>query len=147
VPGGSWSDRFGGEKVALLAYTALLAGAGIMTLSQDFWLTVLGEALVATGMGVANAAVFKLVPHYVPHAVGGTAGWVGGLGALGGFVVPPILGHMAQTMGTIGYIRGYSVYIGLAMLSIGLTSLLYATRTGITLPVLRAPRHESLTPP
>jgi hypothetical protein len=54
---------------------------------------------------------------------------------------------MAQTMGTIGYIRGYSVYIGLAMLSIGLTSLLCATRTGITLPVLRAPRHESLTPP
>ncbi|MDE2255075.1 MAG: MFS transporter [Betaproteobacteria bacterium] len=146
VPGGSWSDRFGGEKVALLAYTALLVGAGVMTLSQDFWLTVFGEALVATGMGVANAAVFKLVPHYVPHAVGGTAGWVGGLGALGGFVVPPILGHMAQTMGTIGYIRGYGVYIGLALLSIGLTGLLYATRTGITLPVLRAPRHESLTP-
>ena len=147
VPGGSWSDRFGGEKVALLAFTALLLGAGVMTLSQDFWLTVLGEALVATGMGVANAAVFKLVPHYVPHAVGGTAGWVGGLGALGGFVVPPILGHMAQAMGTIGYIRGYSVYIGLALLSIALTSLLYATRTGTTLRVPHAPRHESLTSP
>ncbi len=147
VPGGSWSDRFGGEKVALLAFTALLLGAGVMTLSQDFWLTVLGETLVATGMGVANAAVFKLVPHYVPHAVGGTAGWVGGLGALGGFVVPPILGHMAQAMGTIGYIRGYSVYIGLALLSIALTSLLYATRTGTTLRVPHAPRHESLTSP
>ena len=145
VPGGSWSDRFGGEKIALLAFAALLIGAGVMTLSQDFWLTVLGEAFVAAGMGVANAAVFKLVPHYVPHAVGGTAGWVGGLGALGGFVVPPILGHMAQTMGSIGYIRGYSVYIGLAVLSIALTSLLYLTRTGATSRALRAPRHESLT--
>ena len=131
VPGGSWSDRFGGERVAFAAYLSLLLGAALMTLSQSFGMSVLGEALVGVGMGVANAAVFKLVPHYVPDAVGGTAGWVGGLGALGGFVVPPLLGRIAQDMGTIGYARGYVVYIVLALASLLLTALLYATRNGV----------------
>ncbi|WP_434666883.1 MFS transporter [Paraburkholderia sp. A3BS-1L] len=127
VPAGGWSDRFGGEKVAFAAYGLLLAGAVMMTLSQSFGMSAAGEVLVAAGMGIANAAVFKLVPHYVPDAVGGTAGWVGGLGALGGFVVPPILGHVAQTMGAIGYARGYAVYVVLAIASLLLTGLLYAT--------------------
>lgn len=137
VPGGSWSDRFGGEKVALVAYVALLAGAAIMTLSGSFTLTVLGEALVGAGMGVANAAVFKLVPQYVPDAIGGTAGWVGGLGALGGFVVPPLMGRIAQSMGPIGYARGYAIYVVLALISLAFTTLLYSTRNSV--------RHPSIT--
>ncbi len=137
VPGGSWADRLGGERVALVAYVALLAGAAIMTLSGSFTLTVFGEALIGAGMGVANAAVFKLVPHYVPDAVGGTAGWVGGLGALGGFVVPPLMGRIAQSMGTIGYARGYAVYVVLALISLAFTALLYATRNGV--------RHRTVT--
>lgn len=131
VPGGSWSDRFGGEVVAAISLTILLVGAAIMTISTDFWLTVVGEFLVGAGMGVNNAAVFKLVPHYVPDAVGGTAGWVGGLGALGGFVVPPLLGRIAESMGAIGYARGYAVYVVLALISLAFTGLLYATRKGV----------------
>lgn len=56
----------------------LLAGALLLTLSGAFGLSVTGEVLMALGMGVNNAAVFKLVPQEVPHAVGGAAGWVGG---------------------------------------------------------------------
>lgn len=134
VPGGSWSDRFGGEVVAAVSLTVLLIGAAIMTISSMFWLTVVGEFLVGAGMGVNNAAVFKLVPHYVPDAVGGTAGWVGGLGALGGFVVPPLLGDIAQSLGSIGYARGYAVYVILALVSLLFTGLLYATRGGVEQP-------------
>jgi len=134
VPGGSWSDRYGGEIVAALALLVLLLGALIMTLSTSFWITVFGEFLVGAGMGVNNAAVFKLVPHYVPDAVGGTAGWVGGLGALGGFVVPPLLGAIAQSMGSIGYARGYVVYVVLALVSLLLTGLLHMTRGGVVAP-------------
>jgi NNP family nitrate/nitrite transporter-like MFS transporter len=130
VPGGAWADRFGGERVALVSYGVLLAGASVMSLSGQFSMTVLGELLVGAGMGVANAAVFKLVPQYVPEAVGGAAGWVGGLGALGGFAVPPLLGRIAQTMGHVGYARGYGIYGALAIASLALTGLLYATRSG-----------------
>lgn len=131
VPGGAWADRFGGERVAMIAYAILLGGALTMAYAPTFWVTVAGEALIGVGMGVANAAVFKLVPHYVPEAVGGTAGWVGGLGALGGFVVPPMLGHVAQSMGRVGYARGYAVYVALALVCLGLTALLYRTRGGV----------------
>ncbi len=124
VPGGSWSDRLGGETVAMASLATLLIGAAIMTYSGSFSTSVVGEMLVAAGMGVNNAAVFRMVPHYVPEAVGGAAGWVGGLGALGGFAVPPLLGHFVEVMGPVGYARGFVVYVGLAILSLLLTGLL-----------------------
>ncbi len=131
VPGGSWADHFGGERVAAFAYIVLLLGAIFMTLSTNFTLTVVGEILVAAGMGIANAAVFKLVPQYVPDAVGGAAGWVGGLGALGGFAVPPILGAIAQSLGRIGYARGNIVFVVLGILSLVCTFVLYRSRENI----------------
>jgi NNP family nitrate/nitrite transporter-like MFS transporter len=87
VFGGSLSDRIGGENTALLSLTTMLTGALLMTLSQSYGLSILGSVLMALGMGVNNAAVFKLVPQEVPQAVGGAAGWVGGLGAFGGFAI------------------------------------------------------------
>jgi NNP family nitrate/nitrite transporter-like MFS transporter len=65
-----------------------------------------------------------MVPDYVPDAVGGAAGWVGGLGALGGFAVPPILGLSVELLGSVGYARGYLVYVFLALLCLLLTWLL-----------------------
>ncbi|MDE2151353.1 MAG: MFS transporter [Betaproteobacteria bacterium] len=131
VPGGAWADQLGGEKVAFAAFLSVLAGALLMSGASVLGLTVLGEFLMGAGMGVANAAVFRLVPQYVPDAVGGTAGWVGGLGALGGFVVPPLLGRVAQSLGPVGYARGYLVYVVLALLCLGLTGLLARTRAGV----------------
>ncbi|MCB5944383.1 nitrate/nitrite transporter [Acidocella sp. KAb 2-4] len=124
VPGGRWADRFGGELVAVISLTILLAGALLMTFSGGFLMSVIGELLVGAGMGVNNAAVFRMVPNYVPHAVGGAAGLVGGLGALGGFAVPPLLGYFVGMMGAGGYARGFVVYIGLAVLSLILTGIL-----------------------
>lgn len=87
---------------------------------------MIGEVLVAIGMGVNNAAVFWMVPRYVPDAIGGASGWVGGLGALGGFAVPPLLGQFVEWFGPVGYARGYVVYVVLAIVSLLLTWLLVA---------------------
>jgi NNP family nitrate/nitrite transporter-like MFS transporter len=91
VAGGKVSDRLGGEKTAIAALAFMAAGSIVMTLSRDVWLSLTGVLVMAAGMGVANAAVFKLVPQRVPWAVGGAAGWVGGIGAFGGFVFPNVL--------------------------------------------------------
>lgn len=132
VPGGTWADKLGGELVATVSLLTLLVGAIIMTVSGSFPTSVVGEMLVAAGMGVNNAAVFRMVPHYVPDAVGGAAGWVGGLGALGGFAVPPLLGHFVEWMGLVGYARGFVIYVGLAVISLLLTALLaFAARRGL----------------
>ena len=89
----------------------------------SFGINLAGELLIALGMGVANAAVFKMVPKYVPQAVGGASGLVGGLGALGGFIIPPILGLFAGALGDQGYSGGFFVYVVLAaaaiMVSVG----------------------------
>jgi NNP family nitrate/nitrite transporter-like MFS transporter len=70
--------------------------------------------LLALGMGVANAAVFKLVPKFTPKAVGGAAGIIGGLGAFGGFVLPPVMGLFVRMQGESGYVQGFYVFLGLA---------------------------------
>ncbi len=118
VYGGHLSDKFGGERIAILSYFTVLLGATILIFSHSFGISLLGEVVIGAGMGVGNAAVFKLVPKYVPKAPGGAAGWVGGLGAFGGFVVPPILGIFVDHYGIAGYAKGFIVYVVLALISI-----------------------------
>ncbi len=122
VIGGVIAERIGGEKTALLSFIAVLAGAAILTYVQDLSLALCGELLIAVGMGVANAAVFKMVPKFVPSAVGGAAGIVGGLGALGGFVIPPFLGAVVDALGTRGYAGGFFAYVILAVMAIGVST-------------------------
>ncbi len=120
VVGGVISERIGGERTAIFAFIGVLAGAVILTLTQDFALALIGEVLIALGMGVGNAAVFKMVPKYVPEAVGGAAGLVGGLGATGGFVIPIFLGAVVDALGTGGYAGGFFAYVVLAVIAIAI---------------------------
>ncbi len=88
----------------------------------------MAEILLGLGMGVGNAAVFKLVSQAVPEAVGGASGWVGGLGAFGGFVFPPILGAFVRWLGEPGYAAGFVLFIGLAIAALGLAYVLRRSR-------------------
>ena len=49
--------------------------------------------VVGCGMGIGKASVFKYVPDYFPSDVGAVGGLVGMLGALGGFILPPVFGR------------------------------------------------------
>ncbi len=120
IYGGVISDKIGGENTAIISFSLVLLGALILTFAHNFAPSLTGEILIGAGMGVANAAVFKLVAKYVPEAVGGASGWVGGLGAFGGFAVPPLLGSFVDAYGKAGYAKGFVVYIVLAMISIGI---------------------------
>ena len=122
VFGGMISERIGGERTAVFAFIVVLGGALLLTFVQDFSQALVGELLIALGMGVGNAAVFKMVPKYVPEAVGGAAGLVGGLGALGGFVIPPFLGAVVDALGTQGYAGGFFAYVTLAVAAIGVSA-------------------------
>ena len=121
VVGGVISERLGGERTAMLAFCFVLAGAAILSFVTDFTLDLTGELLIALGMGVGNAAVFKMVPKYVPEAVGGAAGLVGGLGALGGFIIPPFLGAVVDALGVDGYAGGFFSYVILAVMAIAVS--------------------------
>jgi nitrate/nitrite transporter NarK len=125
VCGGFISDRLGGEKTVLSAFFLMTMASLMMMLStESMVLTVIGELFLALGMGFANAAVFKLVPKYTPQTVGGSAGIVGGLGALGGFVIPPIMALFVTWSGSRGYSLGFSVFLVLSLISLVLVTVL-----------------------
>jgi MFS transporter, NNP family, nitrate/nitrite transporter len=127
IPGGVVADRLGGEATAIGSLLVMLAGALLLTLSHRYGLAFSGAILMAIGMGVANAAVFKLVPQEVKQAVGGAAGWVGGLGAFGGFAIPPLLGAFVRAQGASGYAAGFIIFVGLGVASLALAFTLRAT--------------------
>ena len=128
VVGGQISDVYGGERTLFFSLCILFVGAVMMFFSSAFVISVIGCVLLAVGMGMSNAAVFKLVPQDIPEAVGGAAGWVGGLGAFGGFAIPPLLGIIVSSMGETGYSKGFGIFVIMAVLSLTLTLILKFNR-------------------
>lgn len=124
VYGGTLADKLGGVKTSLLSMIIVLCASLLLSLVQSVELGITFAILLAIGMGVNNAAVFKLVPEYIPKAVGGASGWIGGLGAFGGFAIPPIMGAIAGSQGRIGYAHGFIVFSLLAVVSIIIIVLL-----------------------
>ncbi|MDZ7692024.1 MAG: MFS transporter [Balneolaceae bacterium] len=126
VPGGSLSDRFGGENIGALSFATMAVGGAVLTFTSSFEFAFLGMMILGTGMGVANAAVFELVPKYVPNAVGGASGWIGGIGGAGTLIILPVLGMFVDVYGQIGYARGFIVFIVLSAICAGISYVLKA---------------------
>ncbi len=124
IAGGGISDRIGGENTALISLGITLCGALIVSFATLLSAAVAGVVLMAVGMGTANAAVFKMVPDKVPTAIGGAAGWVGGLGAFGGFVLPNLMAAFVAGDPVNGYARGFLVFVGLALVAGGISFLI-----------------------
>lgn len=118
VPSGWLSDKIGGIRVAFLAMFILLVSSLMMGFTSSEGMSVVWTLLIALAFGMNNAAIFKLVPFYVPQSVGGASGWVGGLGAFGGFVIPPVMGWVVGWLGNVGYARGFLVFTILAVVNL-----------------------------
>ena len=149
IAGGVLSDRLreGGENTAILALLIMLVGALVMTSSRQFELSVPGEILMALGMGLCNAAVFKIVPQAVPQAVGGASGWVGGLGAFGGFVIPPVMAFAVHNLGSAGYAIGFVTFVFLVLFSLSMAWILKYAREEASRPAalpVKAPTQPQL---
>lgn len=131
VAGGGLSDKIGGTRAAVLALVVTALGALIIGIAASLSLAIVGIVLMALGMGVGNAAVFKLVPQEIPDAIGGAAGWVGGLGAFGGFVIPNLMAlFVTRSDSDVGYARGFLLFLVLAAVSLVMILLVkYRGRT------------------
>ena len=115
----------------------------MMVTAKSFAAAVAGQMILAVGMGFANAAVFKLVPKYSPESVGGAAGVVGGLGAFGGFVIPPLMGLFVKVYGLPGYTWGYSVFVTLALVSLAVFFILkHRAPSKMSKPLLKKHRAD-----
>ena len=130
VLGGVISDRFGGEKTLIFSFVVMLAGALLIVHASSLMMAVGSCLCLALGMGVANAATFKIVPQAIPDAVGGAAGWIGGLGTLGGFFIPPILGAIVSSQGQAGYAQGFYIFAALSLMALILSLVLIKSKNG-----------------
>lgn len=96
-PLGGWmSDKFGATVVLWGVFVAML-GSGILLsipLGLGVWMFTALVIVLGCGMGIGKAAVYKLIPDHFPRDVGAVGGLVGMLGALGGFVMPPMWAYV-----------------------------------------------------
>lgn len=118
VPGGLMADRLPIKHALNVNVLIIFLGTLMVIFSNQVAAALFGTIVISIGMGLQNAVVFKLVPRYIPDAVGGTAGWVGGLGAFGGFVLPPVMGAIAGIIpGATGYAAGFYAFVALAIIN------------------------------
>jgi NNP family nitrate/nitrite transporter-like MFS transporter len=104
--GGYLSDRFGPRPVTYAVFALMLAACVPLVLPQgwlgfhmNLGLFIVCVELLAVGMGIGKASVYKYIPEYFPRDVGAVGGLVGTLGALGGFVMPLGFGYLEQATG------------------------------------------------
>lgn len=114
---GSFADRVGGRKATMIFIAITFLGAILIALTKSYTSHIAGLLLMMLGMGGGNAGVFKMVPQFIPRAVGGAAGWVGGLGATGGFVLPLLLSTLLTegAAADAGYTKGFFIFAVLAV--------------------------------
>jgi MFS transporter, NNP family, nitrate/nitrite transporter len=120
-PLGGWmSDRWGARRVMYWTFGSLAAASLLLSMPYGHIVLYVPEQYEPTGvrevlpyelgvvpftaavfvigiaMGVGKAAVYKHIPEYFPRDVGAVGGLVGLIGALGGFILPPMFAYAQQ---------------------------------------------------
>lgn len=108
VLGGWLADHFGGVSTLSVVFLVTIAGLfGLMT-SPPLLVTTLLFMLCFAALGAGNGATFQLVPLRWPITTAVAGGMIGEVGALGGGILPNLLGHSKQATGS--YRGGFIIY-------------------------------------
>jgi MFS transporter, NNP family, nitrate/nitrite transporter len=121
--GGYLSDVYGARRVMYWSFGSMLAATLVLSaphghivlstptaadpaatreilhFSMNVWFFTALVFVVGMSMGVGKAAVYKYIPDYFPQDVGAVGGLVGLLGALGGFLLPPLFAYSERLTG------------------------------------------------
>jgi MFS transporter, NNP family, nitrate/nitrite transporter len=127
--GGALADRIGGIRSLMFMYC--VAGAALFVVGTNLPTAYSAVAVFIVAMlalGMANGAVFQLVPQRFRDEIGVMTGLVGMAGGVGGFYLASSLGFAKQLSGQ--YSSGFFIFGGLAFLAlIGLSSVKRRWRT------------------
>ncbi len=130
VAGGWISDHWGGVNtltVVLVVVAVALVGVGLS--SHSLALTTLLLIVCFAALGAGNGALFQLVPLRWPTSTAVAGSMIGEIGALGGGMVPALMGQAKQHMDS--FLPGFVVLsvFSLLMLAVMRKMQLRWTRT------------------
>lgn len=114
VLGGWLADGFGGVTTLTVVFLIAIAGFFGFIGSPSLFATTLLFMLCFAALGAGNGAAFQLVPLRWPTSTAIAGSMIGEIGALGGSILPNLLGQSKQH--TDSYASGFIIYAALALL-------------------------------
>ena len=115
--GGNIADKTGGVKSLYFFYGAVALLAVVTALVKlPFFAAIFVLFLIMANLGMANGAVFQLVPQRFGKDIGIMTGIVGCAGGLGGTALIKTLGWSKGTFG--GYMEGFLIFAAVVFVAI-----------------------------
>lgn len=108
VLGGWLSDKIGGITTLSVVFLVAIAGIFGLTTSPSLAVTTFLFMLCFAALGAGNGATFQLVPLRWPLTTAIAGGMIGEIGALGGSILPNVLGISKQKTGSFS--AGFVAY-------------------------------------
>ena len=131
--GGAIADKMGGVKSLYIFFGAVTVLALINAfVTLPFWAAILVLFLIMSNLGMANGAVFQLVPQRFGKDIGIMTGIVGAAGGIGGTVLVKTLGWSKEVFN--GYSVGFMIFAGIvavAIIGISLVKTRWRTTWGL----------------
>jgi NNP family nitrate/nitrite transporter-like MFS transporter len=117
VLGGWFADRIGGITTLSVVFLIAIAGLFGLMATPSLTVTTLLFMLCFAALGAGNGATFQLVPLRWPITTAVAGGMIGEIGALGGGILPNVLGYSKQHTGS--FRSGWIAYAALALAVLG----------------------------
>ena len=115
--GGNIADKIGGVKALYFFYGAVAGLVALTALVQlPFYVSILVLFLIMANLGMANGAVFQLVPQRFGKDIGIMTGLVGCAGGLGGTALIKTLGWSKGAFN--GYTEGFLIFAAVVLVAI-----------------------------
>ena len=132
--GGAIADKLGGIK-SLYIFFGMVSLLAILnaTIVLPFWFAIFVLFLIMANLGMANGAVFQLVPQRFGKDIGIMTGIIGAAGGLGGTALIKTLGWSKGAFD--GYSAGFMIFAAvvlIALMGISLVKTRWRTTWGIS---------------
>lgn len=124
IVGGYMADRIGGIVTLSVVFLGVIAAFLSLTAHPSLVVTTLLFMACFAALGMGNGALFQLVPLRWPFSTAVVGSMIGEIGALGGAILPNVMGVSKQYTGS--FATGFVIYACIAALVLGI--LMYVQR-------------------